>query len=82
MLNWIIWNGTVFVIVTLLTLKWIVINRTVLTFSCVNKIYTYSRYTELFEVELIISIKMDLALNNLQRLICYKPQPTDQQQNW
>ena len=32
---------------------------------------------ELFEIELTIYIKMDLALNNLQRLICHKPnQPT------
>ncbi len=27
--------------------------------------------TELFEIELFICIKMDLALNKLQRLICY-----------
>ena len=27
---------------------------------------------ELFEIELFISIKMDLALNNLQMLICHK----------
>ena len=32
-------------------------------------------------MELIIYIKMDLALNNLQRLICHKTQPTDQQFN-
>ena len=31
---------------------------------------------ELFEIELIIHIKMDLALNNLQWLICHKTQPT------
>ena len=31
---------------------------------------------ELFEIELIIYIKMDLTLNNLQRLICHKIQPT------
>ena len=31
--------------------------------------------TELFEIDLIIHIKMDLALNNLQRLICHKTQP-------
>ena len=37
----------------------------------------YSRQTELFEIELIIYIKMDLALNNLQRLICHKTQPTN-----
>ena len=30
----------------------------------------------MFEIELIIFIKMDLALNNLQRLICHKIQPT------
>ena len=34
--------------------------------------------TELFEIELIIFIKMDLALNNLQRLICHKTQTTNQ----
>ena len=27
---------------------------------------------ELFEIELIICMKMDLALNNLQGLICHK----------
>ena len=31
-----------------------------------------------FEIELIIYIKMDLALNNLQSLICHKTQPTNQ----
>ena len=35
--------------------------------------------TKLFEIELIIYIKMDFALNNLQRLICHKTQPTNQQ---
>ena len=30
----------------------------------------------MFEIELIIYIKMDLALNNLQRLICHKTQQT------
>ena len=35
----------------------------------------------MFEIELIICIKMDLALNNLQRLICYKTQPTNQPTN-
>ena len=29
-----------------------------------------------FKIELIIYIKMDLALNNLQRLKCQKTQPT------
>ena len=32
--------------------------------------------TELFEIELFICIKMNLSLNNLQRLICHKNQPT------
>ena len=31
-----------------------------------------------FEIELIICIKMDLALNTQQRLICHKNQPTNQ----
>ena len=30
----------------------------------------------MFEIELIICIKIDLALNNLQRLICHKTQTT------
>ena len=38
----------------------------------------YSYWTEVFEIELIIYIKMDLALNNLQRLTCHKTQPTNQ----
>ena len=36
--------------------------------------------TELFEIELIICIRMDLAVNNLQRLVCYK-NPTNQSTN-
>ena len=31
----------------------------------------------MFEIELIICIKMDLALNNLQKLICHKTQLTN-----
>ena len=31
----------------------------------------------MFEIELIIWIKMDLALDNLQKLICHKTQPTN-----
>ena len=30
--------------------------------------------TELFKIELFICIKMDLALNSLQRLICHETQ--------
>ena len=43
MLNWIVWNGTVFDIETVLTLNKIVIYWTVLTFNCVNRIYTYTK---------------------------------------
>ena len=32
--------------------------------------------------ELVICIKMDLALNNLQRLICHKTQPTNENTKW
>ena len=35
----------------------------------------------MFETELTICIKMDLALNNLQRLICHIIQPTNQPTN-
>ena len=35
MLDWIVWNGTVFDIETVLTFNWIVVYRTVLTFNCV-----------------------------------------------
>ena len=35
--------------------------------------------TELFEIELIICIRMDLALNNLQSLMYHKTQTTNQQ---
>ena len=38
----------------------------------------YSCLNELFYIELIICIKMYLVLNNLQRLICHKTQPTNQ----
>ena len=34
--------------------------------------------TQLFEIELTICLKMDLALNNLQRMICHKNQLTNQ----
>ena len=38
----------------------------------------YLCWTEVFEIELIICIKMDLALNNLLGLIFHKTQPTNQ----
>ena len=41
--------------------------------------YDVNHYTtELFVIELIIYIKMDLALNNLQKLIFHKSQSTNQ----
>ena len=43
------------------------------------KLYTCK--TEMFEIEQIIYNKMDLALNNLQRLLCHKTQPTNQPTN-
>ena len=36
----------------------------------------YLCVTELFSIEQIIYIKMDLALNSLQRLICHKTHQT------
>ena len=41
----------------------------------------YSFETELFEIELNICIKMDLALNNLQRLELLQSKPTNQPTN-
>ena len=38
--------------------------------------WTYAK-NELFKIELIIYIQIDLALYNLQRLICHKTQTTD-----
>ena len=35
-------------------------------------------HAKLFEIELVICIKIGLALNNLQRLICHKTQRTNQ----
>ena len=37
---------------------------------CKQKQHLYE--TELFEIELLVYMKMDLALNNLQRLMCHK----------
>ena len=62
MLNWIFKNRTVW-------LNWIAWNRNIF-----DNLTMYSCSTELFEIELIICIKMDLALNTLQRLICHKTQ--------
>ena len=37
---------------------------------------------ELFEIELFICIKIDLALNNLQLLICHKIKPNQTKPNF
>ena len=58
-LNWIIRIKTVW-------LNWIAWNR--------NAFWLFKCFVVLFELELFICLKMDLALNNLQRLICHKTQ--------
>ncbi len=45
--------------------------------KCFDNKTVYSYWTELFEIELIICIKMDLVLNGQQRLICHKTQTTN-----
>ena len=67
--NWIVWNRTVW----LNRIAW---NRNVLTI----KLCTHAKLNYL-EKKLIIWIKMNLALNNRQRLIWYKIQPTNQPTN-
>ena len=42
----------------------------------------YLCLSELFYMEQIIYINMDLALDNLQRLICHKTQQTKPNQTW
>ena len=44
------------------------------------KLFTHAKLI-FFYREQTICIKMDLALNNLQRLICRKTQPTNQPTN-
>ena len=56
-------------------IKWIAWNRNVF-----DKLCTHAKLN-LFEIELIIYLKVDLALNNQQRLICHKTQTTDQPTN-
>ena len=40
------------------------------------QLYQRSIWTELFEIEFLICLKMDLALDYLERLKCYKTQLT------
>ena len=83
MLDWIVWNRTVFDIESVLRLNWIVWIRTVwINWIAWNrnvfltiKLCTYAKLNCL-KLELIICIKMELALNNLQRLMCHKTQTT------
>ena len=83
MLNWIIWNRTVFDIKTVFTLNWIV------TYNCLNSL-KWKCFWQLNSVLMLNWIvlnrtdylhKMDLALNNLQSLICHKTQQTNQPTN-
>ena len=80
MLNWIISNRTVFDIEIVFTLNWIV------TYNCLTSL-KWKCFWQLNSVLMLNWIvlnrtdylhKMDLALNNLQRLICHKTQPTNQ----
>ena len=41
----------------------------------------YLHQTELFEIELLICIKADLALNNLKLLMCHKTKPNRTKSN-
>ena len=65
MLNWIVWIRTVW-------LNWIAWIKCFWQLNCVHML------NWMFGIELIIWIKMDLALNNLQRLICHKTQKKKQ----
>ena len=79
MLNWILWNSTVLTFncvqtKTILILNWIVWIRTAWKRNIFDNQTMYLCKTELLEIELFIYIKMNLALNNLQRLIWHKAQ--------
>ena len=66
MQNWIAWNRNIW-------LNWIAWNRNIF-----DNWTVYSCYTELFEIEVNICMKMSMALNNLQTLRRHKNQPTKQ----
>ena len=79
LLNWIVWNWTVFDIETVLRLNWIII------YNCLNSLkkkcfwqLNWVLMLNWIALNRTDYIKMDLALNNLQRLICYKTQQTKQ----
>ena len=64
MLNCIVWIRTVW-------LNWIAWNRTVS-----DDFTVYLCKNELFKRERFICVNMDLALNNLQKLMCHKNKQT------
>ena len=71
-LNWIVWNRTFFLHWNWVSiLNWMVWNRTVLDIEIV-----YLSKTELFEIELIICIKMDVALITYNGWCAIKPNQT------
>ena len=90
MLNWVVWDRTVFTINfvqtknCVLMLKWIVWNRTVFTFSSVfildrnkrNRLPLWKKWTQahlkILIIYLIYLYLKDLALNDIQWLICHK----------
>ena len=81
MLNWIAWNRPVStfklrIYAKLNCLRWncfCMLNWS-LEIDLFLTLKLYLRSTELFKIELFICIKMDLALNNLQSLLCHKIQ--------
>ena len=60
----------------LFKLLYITIQFSVSTVSMSKTVQFKTIQFSLFEIELIICIKMDLALNNLRRLVCHKSNQT------
>ena len=75
MLNWIIWNRTVFDIETVLTLNWIVIYNCLYDLKIFWQLNCVLMLNWIVLSELIIYMKTDLPLNNQQWLIYHKTQP-------
>ena len=87
MLNWIIWNITIFHIETVLTLNWIVGNRAVwLNWIALNrKVFDNKTLLMLNWIvwnRTVSLYKMDLTLNDLKRLISHKNQTNKPKRNW
>ena len=66
LLNWIIWIRTAWI-------NWKTWNRNVS-----DNWHVHLWFTEFFLIELFMCMKIDLALNNQQRLICHKTQTNKQ----